>query len=465
MSLSPLGMRGSSGPEAVELAAACGLVLDYWQTKDLYDALAEQPDGLWAASEVDLIASRQNGKNGELEAAELFVCVVLGLSLIHTAHLFPTARESYYRLMTLIEANPDVKNTLLYNVASPASGYEMRFRSGGRARFIARSRTSGRGLTGDMLVFDEFQDLDDDAQGALLPTISARPNAQSWYLGSAPGLGSTVAHRIRARGRSRNQGRIAYKEYSAEPDANLDDRVAWAQANPAYPYRISEQTIQSERDVMSDEMFARERLSISPDPLEAGGPFGPAWGDVQDPEAVAKAEVFAIDVNPDRSMTAIVAVGHGPVVSVVDYRPGTSWVLERAKYLKAEYRKSFAIDKTGPAGSFIEEFRRNRIRIVELDATNMCRAAESFYDAVTQRSIVVRANDDLDRAVSGAARLPVGDAWKWGRKSSLCDISLLVASSEALWAFEQRSRAKLVSMADLICSKCGGIKADCECED
>lgn len=465
MSLSPEGKKGSSGPEAVELAAECGLVLDGWQCGDVDDALAEQADGSWAASEVDLIASRQNGKNGELEAVELFVVVVLGLSLIHTAHLFPTARESYYRLMALIEAHPDVKNSLIYQVASPASGYEMRFRGGGRARFIARSRTSGRGLTGDMLVFDEFQDLDDDAQGALLPTISARPNAQSWYLGSAPGIGSTVAHRIRARGRSRRPGRIAYKEYSAEPDANLDDRNAWAQANPAYPYRISEQTIQSERDVMSDEMFARERLSISPDPLEAGGPFGPAWMEVQNPEAtVSTPDLFAIDVSPERSWAAIVGIGEGPTISVVDYRPGTSWLVEQCEILKKKYRVPFALDRTAQAGSFIDELRRKRVRIIDFDGTEMCRAAGSFMGDVTHRSITIRSNDDLDRAVSGALQLPVGDTWKWGRKGSHVDITLLVACTVARWAQAHKQRAKLMSMADMICPTCGGIKADCDCE-
>jgi len=175
----PRGIVGSSGPEAVELAAAAGLVLDPWQVSVLELAMAERGNGSWAAAEVGLICSRQNGKNATLEARELFGAVLLGETVIHTAHLFKTTREAYTRLLELVEAHADLKRKLTYTTASPASGYELRFTGGGRVVFIARSRSSGRGLTGDLLVFDECQSLDDDALAALLPTISARPDAQA----------------------------------------------------------------------------------------------------------------------------------------------------------------------------------------------------------------------------------------------------------------------------------------------
>lgn len=39
---------------------------------------------------------------------------------------------------------------------------------------------------------------------------------------------------------------------------------------------------------------------------------------------------------------------------------------------------------------------------------------------------------DLDAAVEGAARRPLGDAWVWARKSAEVDISPLVALTLAL---------------------------------
>lgn len=431
--LRPVDRVGSAAPEFVDLAAACGVVLDGWQRDVLDDGLAERADGSWAASEVDLIASRQNGKNGILEVRELGGLVLLGEWIIHTAHLFKTTMESFERLYALVEANADVKDFLVSKHASPASGYTMRFRGGGRISFIARSRSSGRGLTGDVLVFDEAQDLNDEAQGALLPTISARPGAQSWYTGSAPGVGSVVLHRIRQRGRAGEPGRFSYFEFSAPPEADLDDRAAWAQANPAFGVRITEEAIESERMAMSDEMFARERLSISPDLVEAGGPFGKQWAAVCDDDAQASADLFAFDANPERSAAGIVAAGAGPILEVVDYRPGTSWLVGRAVELWEKYGAPFAIDRRGPAGSFAPDLEARGVKVIELVDLEMARACGAFFDAVMDGAVKIRSNTDLDTAVAGAAQRPVGDQWVWGRKRS-ADVSLLVAATVAHWA-------------------------------
>lgn len=452
----PAAVR-SSGPEAVELAAACGLTLDEWQALFLDVAMGESEDGSWAASAVGLIASRQNGKNGAVEARELYGLTILREWIIHTAQLFKTTRESYDRLLSLVEGNPDVADCLVAKWASPASGYEMRFRGGGRISFIARSRTSGRGLTGDLLVFDEAQDLNDEAQGALLPTISARPGAQAWYFGSAPDIGSTVLHRIRRRGRTGTDPRLAYLEYSADPDSALDDRDAWAQANPALGTRITEEAIVAEMTAMSPEMFARERLSISPD-LADGDQVIPseAWDAVNDPDATADGDVFALDCNPERSAAGIVAVGAGPTVEVVDYAPGVGWVCDRAAELREKHRAPFAVDKNGPAGAFIDELKRRHVRLIELDGPDMAHAAELFYDQVVNGSLRIRRDVDLDTAVLGAMRRATGDAWTWGRKASKYDISLLVAASAGVWAHAQRRKGRVISMADAL-EKAGGV--------
>ncbi len=357
----------------------------------------------------------------------------------------------------LIEANPSVRRQRVDRHASVATGYDMRFRSGGQIQYKARTGSSGRGFRGiDLLTSDEVQHMNDAHQGALLPTTSSKANAQKWYTGSAPDVGSTVLHRLRSRLRAGQPGPLGGAEVSADPDADLDDRAAWRQANPNE--RVTETTIASERLAMSPEQFARERLSISPDLMEAGGPFGPAWGQCCDPEAVAKPGLFAIDVNPERSAAAIVACDVDRVISVVDYRPGTDWIVDRCKELKGKYRARFAIDKTGPAASFIEELARNRVKLLELDGTDMVRAAGFLFDQVGVGAVTVRTNEDLDRAVSAAVKRPVGDAYAWGRKSSLADISLLVAATAALWGQSQKQKIQMVNM---FCETCGAVRGDC----
>lgn len=454
MLLKPEGIVSSSGPEAVELAAACGLILDPWQGDGLYDGMGERADGTWAASTVGLICSRQNGKNDEVNARELFGLTVLEERIIHSAHRFKTALESFDRLYELVHANVEVADfeTVVYR--SPASGYEMRFRNGARIVFLARSGSSGRGFAGfDLLVFDESQDLTDDAQGAMKPTISARPNAQTWYLGSAPGLGSTVLHRIRKQGRAGTETRLAYREHSADPECDPDDRDAWAIANPAFPERITEETILTERLEMSPEMFMRERLSVTPDIDDLASVIpSEAWATacVADLELVfEQTACFALDMNPERSYGGIVACGTDPSLEVVAYAAGTGWLEDRAFELHTKYHKPIVVDAKGPAGTLIGPLEKRGVKVIALTSDDMVKAAGDFYDKVVAGTVKVRTNSDLNRAVRAAAKRPVGDAFAWGRKTSESDISLLVAASAALAGSQQASGpSSYVSLED-----------------
>lgn len=442
MLLRPRGAVKSRGDATAQLSARAGLVLDPWQRLWLDVAMGERADDSWAASEVGAIVSRQNGKNGTVEARELYGLTVLDEEIIHTAHLFKTTRESFNRLLALVEADPDIRDLLTYRVASPASGYEMRFRHGGRISFIARSRTSGRGLTGDLLVFDEAQDLSDEMQEALLPTISARPGSQAWYFGSAPLSSSEVMHRIRRRGRAGTDDRLAYLEWSADPEANLDDRDAWAQANPALGVRILEEHIESERAQMSPEGFARERLSISPDVVD-GESVIPAedWAACAGQTGIAGPVAFALDVAPSRSTASFSVAGAANVgglhVELVDRRPGTDWLVARAAELQAEHGGVLAIAAGSPAASLLLDLEAAGVRTLEVSTADHAKACGLLFDAVVQHDLHHLDQPELNTAVAGAAQKLYGDSWLWARRQSQVDITPLVSVTLALWAASQ----------------------------
>ena len=156
-----------------------------------------------------------------------------------------------------------------------------------------------------------------------------------------------------------------------------------------------------------------------------------AWADCQDPTLEVSADVFGLDINPDRTYSAIVAAGPEGV-EVVDYRPGTDWLTERARGL-GKYRRPFVIDQQGPAGNLIAALEQAGLKVQGLNGEQMVKAAGDFYDRVVARTIRIRSNVDLDRAAQAAAKRPVGDAFTWGRKNSEHDVSLLVAASAAAW--------------------------------
>jgi hypothetical protein len=66
------------------------------------------------------------------------------------------------------------------------NGHEsIEFTNGNRIRFRTRTRGGGRGFSGSPVVFDEAMYLPEVSMGAILPVISAQPDPQIWYMGSA----------------------------------------------------------------------------------------------------------------------------------------------------------------------------------------------------------------------------------------------------------------------------------------
>lgn len=442
----------SSGREAAELARLAGLGLDPWQELVLDAGLSERADGRWAAFEVGLCVSRQNGKGGVLEARELAGLFLLGERLIvHSAHQFDTSLEAFRRLLALIEETPELDRRI--KRVSRAHGDEgIELLSGQRIRFRTRTKGGGRGFTGDLLVLDEAMYLADAAHGALLPTLSARPNPQVWYTGSA--VDETVHEdgrvfaRVRERGLAGDDTRLAYFEWSADAalgDAErvAEDREAWAAANPALGIRINPEFVEQERRTLDPRTFAVERLGIGawPDLHEdASHVIAPdAWRALTDPASTPVDPVFfAIDTTPDRSRSAIAVAGRREDglshVEIVEHRAGTSWVPPRvAELVERHGARPVRCDSAGPAASLVPELRVLGLEVALVAARELAQACGRLHGEVLDRRVRHLGTVELAAAIKGARRRQLGDAWAWSRRDSSVDISPLVAVTLALW--------------------------------
>jgi phage terminase large subunit-like protein len=265
---SPLTEIGRVG----KLADSAGLRLDEWQRWVLDQGLGRAADDQWAAFEVCLIVARQNGKGAVLEALELAALFLddFGVDLIlHSAHEFKTAAEAFRRVQSRIENSPSLRRKVR-QIYQQRGAESVELRNGKRLRFVARTAGSGRGFTSDLVILDEAYKLGDDEMGALLPTLSARPNPQIWYTSTAGNLQSTQLGAVRERGVRGDDPSLAFFEWSAETDCDPSDPVCWAQANPGMPARISQEYIAKERAALAPEEFARERLSIGEYPTQGG---------------------------------------------------------------------------------------------------------------------------------------------------------------------------------------------------
>lgn len=426
----------SAGLEAVELAASAGLILDDWQQHILEVALGERPDGKWAAFEVGLIVGRQNGKGAVLEARELAGLFLFGEQLIlHSAHEFKTAQEAFRRVLALVQNTPDLER-LVSRVRTSHGEEGIELRSGARLRFVARSTGSGRGFSGDVVILDEAYNLPGSAMGALLPTMAARPNPQVWYASSAGKEDSEVLARVKKRGEEGSSSRLAYFEWSAPADADLDDPDAWASANPGLGIRIEAEFVEAERSALPEIEFARERLGIWADGTRDAAIDLALWTDLADTECQDRSPVvFCPTINPERTKGAITAAilrGDGLVqVESIDYRPGTAWMPDRLLALNADWRPAAIVVDPGAAeGSLIQGLQASGIEPVLMTGREAAQADGAFYDALVDRRIRHGNQAATNIAVEQATWRPVGDTRVFHRRSA-ADIGPLSGAAKA----------------------------------
>jgi hypothetical protein len=472
------------GDAAIQLAAMCGLNLDPWQQWLLRGALGQTNETYYnavlgehvrksAAYEVGVVLARQNGKGSFLEALELAWLFLGGVkTIVHSAHEFATSREHFQRIEGLITNTPELKGELARGGIKWSHGDEsITLASGQRLLFKTRTKGAIRGFSPDKIVMDEAMILKPEAVKAMMYALSARPDAQLVYTGSAGDEESEHFGRVRERGIKGSDPRLMFAEWSADicdvmcrPDCSQHDDPAdpktWARANPALGYRIQAVNIASEQ-AADPEGFKVERLSVGNWPKS-----GEAWAVIPEAAWLARVDelssvhgtpVFSIDTSPDQKWSCIAAVGsngedgvHGEITGKemgdgsirMDYRPGTRWVIERAKEIhKRQPRAVWVLDKGTQAGTYIPALEKAGLKILSPTTREVAQACGDFYASVVPRGEGQKPDfwhidqEDLTTAVANAGKRELADLWAWDKRNSASDITPLVAVTNALWGY------------------------------
>lgn len=467
----PAHATSSNGAAAAELAEMAGLVMDDEQRAALDAILAVDDQGRWAAIDSAIICPRQNGKTVVLQVIALADLFLFDSRLvIWSAHLFPTAMEAFRDLEQIITTTPELAKQLkrgLKGISRENGNEGFELVGDRRLKFRARSKTGGRGLTGDRVILDEAFAIQAGELGSLYPTLSARPNPSVLYASSAGMVGSDVLRGLRERGRKGGDESLCWIEWCAPegdcatptcehrpdtPGCLLDDHDRWQQANPAMGRRITVRYLEAERRTLDAAEFARERLGWWEDPAEgASGIPSDKWQTCADREAAIEEPcVLAFDVTPGHTAASIVVCGGA--LHVVDHAAGTSWVVDRLHELVAEKNVSaVGMDPASPAAALIPELEKSGLTIrnpknpkgqlVLLEGRESVMACEEFLAGILDGTVVHRDQHVLNTAVVGAGRRQVGDSWKWSRRDSTVDITPLVAATVArhLWATTEQA--------------------------
>jgi hypothetical protein len=447
-----------------------GLHADEWQRDFTVDLLGEREDGRWAAFQAGIELARQNGKGGIYEIRELAGLFLLGENLlVHTAHEYKTAEQALDRMEALIDGCADLSRKV--KSIKRSHGQEGVYLTSGQSlRYATRTSAGLRGWSIDFLGMDEAMHIKDSMHAATFPTLTARPNAQILYAGSAVDQqtmeNGLVFARLRERGIAGDDDRLMWVSYGApfdSPDEVTEEDACnpeyWADANPAFGIRITGEYVDIERKALGLRGFAVERLSVGDWPAideTKGQGIDPAlWAALADARSEPLNPLcFAIDVTPSRGHTSICAAGKRldglSHVEVVDHRPGTGWVAQRmAELVKTHSPSAVLLDQAGPAMSLVTQLQDAGVEVRTISTSEHARAFGGFYDAVEQATVRHLGTADLNAAVKGAIKRPLGDAWAWSRKSSTVDISPLVAVTLALFG-TQSSRTSAYETDDLL---------------
>lgn len=461
--------RATAGAEVADLARLAGFPPDPEQELVLDAIFAAGQDGRSAAFETAVIACRQNLKTGVFKQAVLgWMYFTHERLIVWSAHEFRTAQEAFRDIETLITGSDWLRREV--KAVSRGNGDEaIELKSGSRLIFKARTKGGGRGLTGDKVVLDEAFALHPMHMGALLPTLSARPDPQVLY-GSSAGLAdSDVLRSVRDRGRAGGDPRLAYLEWCAPPPAQIcqagdacthaltaegcgcDDPANWAAANPALGRRITVRYLEAERRALHPAEFGRERMGWWDDPADGGTPIDMlTWATRADPAShIADPVALALSVAPDASSAAIAVAGRRPDGELhgelVDHRPGTAWLVPRALELAGRHEPCvLVINPAGAAGALEKELAEHRFaakpgpgerQLQALGGREYAQACGALAQDVANGRFRHLGQAPLDAAVAGARVRPLMDAWAWSWSRSLADIAPLEAVTLARHGF------------------------------
>lgn len=440
----------SDGLDAVRILRAGGLILDPWQSDTLDDWLGRSAAGKWAAPTCGGSVPRQNGKSllvqGRAEAGML----MFNETVIYTAHLQKTATETFEEMRDFFES-PKLRRHVA-EIKTALGREQIILNTGARIKFLARTRNGGRGQHGDLLIFDEAQELDETAQGSFLPAVSASLNPQTVYVGTPPGPDAvgTVFRSIRQRALDGKSKKTAWFEFSVKEIGNIKDSKRWAQTNPALGRRILFSTIEGESEQLDPDTFARERLGwwspVSTERIDYAIDRK-AWENcVSDEEKPEGKTAYGVKFAADGSFVclcgAVIPKDGKARISLIEMQPsgrGLAWL---ADWLNARYGKASCVVVDGRNGADVLVDRisgtwKAKNSIVRPSASGAVSAAGLLINTINENGLTwYRPQQALNESAITSTKRSIAGGFGFGGDNSLP----VEACALALWGAKTSRR-------------------------
>ena len=325
-------------------------------------------------------------------------------------------------------------------------------KSGARIKFLARTRNGGRGQHGDLLIFDEAQELDETAQGSFLPAISASLNPQTIYVGTPPGPDAvgTVFRALRKRALDGEAKKAAWFEFSVPEIGDVKDPARWAATNPALGRRIQLSTIEGEAEQLDPDTFARERLGWWSPEITEHLDYAidrAAWeACASEDEKPEGKTAYGIKFSADGSAVCLcgaVIPKEGPArVSLLEMRPSGQGLTWLADWLNDRYGKASCVVIDGRNGvdvliDRIKDVWRAKNSVIRPAAKDVIAAVSGFTNSISEGTLTwYKPQTVLDESAVTAVKRPIAGGFGFGGDNSLP----VEACALALWGAKTSRR-------------------------
>lgn len=443
----PRDVVSTGWPSTRETCFRVGITFDPWQDGAGTAILGKRKDHLYAAEAIVMSIPRQVGKTYLIGAIIFALCLQTpGTLVLWTAHRKPTADETFGSMKALVE-QPLLRPHIV-SATAPAGNGVIKFRNGSRILFGAREHGFGRGFQRvGIVVFDEAQILTQAALDDMIPATNTHPNPLVFFIGTPPKPSdpSDVFQNMRHEALSGESADYIYIEFSADENADPNDREQWAKANPSFPHRTTARAMMRMKRLLGQESFIREGLGIW-DRVGGLGVFtAGSWsrcfiglddhGNLIEPKGEPLGLGVAADVDQTRLSLSAVGGNDGKhhLGSVLRKRADLEVEEFAAEVRRIQVERDIpvGIDKKGPASFAIPMLEEAGVVLTFLSLDNFVQACSDMRTAVEQGSVTHSNYDDLNAAVDAAGWRKVGDRRAFARKSG--DISALEAAAIALW--------------------------------
>ena len=435
--------QNSDGMDASRLLSVGGLTLDPWQADTLDDWMGRTPSGRWASTTCGISIPRQNGKTGLVQGRAAAGMLMYNEQVVYTAHLQKTATETFEELRAFFE-HPKIKK-YVKEIKTALGREQIILKSGARIKFLARTRNGGRGQHGDLLIFDEAQELDSAQQASFVPAISASLNPQTIYLGTPPdeNAAGVVFRGIRQKALSGQTSKAAWCEYSVAEIGDVHNRKRWLATNPALGRRILISTIETEIEQMAEDTFARERLGW-------WAPVRQEDKDLainrEDWEACASSEpkpegktAFGVKFSPDGAevcLSGAVIPKDGPArITLIQRKStsaGTRWL---ADWLNERYKKASCVVIDGRNGvdvlvDRLSDVWRAKGSLICPKAGEVIASVSLLTNSLSERTVTwYEPQEQLKESACSSVKRKIGGGWGFGGDDS-CPVE---SCALALW--------------------------------